>query len=63
MWQHGVIYRALQFNPNMLVPSEVKVKSLSRVRLFVTPWTVTHQALRPWDSPGKILEWIAISLS
>ena len=24
--------------------SEVKVKSLSRVRLFVTPWTVAHQA-------------------
>ena len=22
----------------------VKVKSLSRVRLFVTPWTVAHQA-------------------
>ena len=26
----------------------MKVKSLSRVRLFVTPWTVTYQA-----SPGK----------
>ena len=24
--------------------SEVKVKSLSRVRLFVTPWTVAYQA-------------------
>ena len=23
---------------------EVEVKSLSRVRLFVTPWTVAHQA-------------------
>ena len=23
---------------------EVKVKSLSRVRLFATPWTVAHQA-------------------
>ena len=23
---------------------EVKVKSLSRVQLFVTPWTVAHQA-------------------
>ena len=23
---------------------KVKVKSLSRVQLFVTPWTVTHQA-------------------
>ena len=24
---------------------KVKVRSLSRVRLFVTPWTVAHQAL------------------
>ena len=36
-----------------LAESEVKVKSLSRVRLFATPWTVAHQALRPWDFPGK----------
>ena len=35
------------------MPLKVKVKSLSRVRLFATPWTVTYQALRPWDSPGK----------
>ena len=25
--------------------------SLSRVQLFVTPWTAVHQA--PWNSPGK----------
>ena len=40
----------------------VKVKLLSRVRLFATPWTVARQAplsmgfarlLCPWDSPGK----------
>ena len=30
-----------------------KVKSLSRVQLLVTPWTSAHQALRPWDFPGK----------
>ena len=32
------------------------MKSLSRVQLFVTPWTVAHRPcrlLRPWDSPGK----------
>ena len=29
------------------------MKSLSRVQLFATPWTVAHQALCPWDSPGK----------
>ncbi|KAI4548411.1 hypothetical protein MG293_000741 [Ovis ammon polii] len=29
---------------NFLVKVKVKVKSLSRVRLFETPWTVAHQA-------------------
>ena len=33
------------FSPkNNLFGMKVKVKSLSHVRLFVTPWTVTHQA-------------------
>ena len=32
---------------------KVKVKSLSRVRLFATPWTAAHQAHRPWDFPGE----------
>ena len=31
----------------------VKVKSLSRVRLFATPWTVAYRLLHPWDFPGK----------
>ena len=30
----------------------MKVKSLSRVRLFATPWTVAYQK-SPWDFPGK----------
>ena len=30
---------------------KVKVKLLSCVRLFVTPWTIRF--LHPWDSPGK----------
>ena len=32
-----------------------EVKSLSRVQLFATPWTVAHQAslLHAWDFPGK----------
>ena len=25
----------------------------SRARLFVTPWTLAHQVLCPWDSPGQ----------
>ena len=32
---------------------EVKVKLLSRVRLFATPWTVPNRLLHPRDSPGK----------
>ena len=33
----------------------MKVKSLSHVWLFATPWTVAHQA--------RLLEWVAISFS
>ena len=32
---------------------KVKVKLLSRVQLLATPWTTAHQALCPWDFPGK----------
>jgi len=32
---------------------KVKVKSLSRIPLSATLWTVAHQLLRPWDFPGK----------
>ena len=32
---------------------KVKVKSLSRVRLFVTPWAVAYQAPLSRDLPGK----------
>ena len=32
---------------------KVKVKSLSPVQLFATPWTVAHQAPQSWDFPGK----------
>ena len=30
-----------------------EVKSLSRVRLFATPWTVAFGLVCPWDSPGN----------
>ena len=33
----------------------------SCVRLSVTPWTIARQAPYPWDSPGNMLEWFAIS--
>ena len=29
------------------------VQSFSRAQLFATPWTVAHQVLCPWGSPGK----------
>ena len=32
---------------------KVKVKTLSRVRLLVTPWTAAHRAPLSWDFPGK----------
>ena len=41
--------KASAYNAGM----KVKVKSLSRVRLFVTLWNIVHQALCPWNSPGK----------
>ena len=39
------------FLPSFVLHMSVLTR-FSCVRLFVTPWTVTHQA--PWDSPGKI---------
>ena len=37
---------------------KVKVKLLSHVQLFVTPWNVAHQAP---PSMARIMEWVAIS--
>ena len=37
--------------------------SLSRVRLFATPWTVAYQAPLSMELSPRILEWIAISFS
>ena len=39
MQTNRVNYHSLRF----LTQMKVKVKSLSRVRLFVTPWTVAYQ--------------------
>ena len=35
---------SINCNLKRIVDDEVKVKSLSRVRLFATPWTAAHQA-------------------
>ena len=40
-----------------------KVKSFSRVRLFVAPWTVAYQAPVRGIFQARILEWVAISFS
>ena len=42
---------------------EVKVKSLSRVWLFATPWTVTYKVLPSMEFQARVLEWVAISFS
>ena len=42
----------------------MKVKSLSRVRLFVTPWTAAYQALPSMGfSRQEYWEWGAIAFS
>ena len=44
--------------------TKVKVKSLSRVRLFRTPWTVAYQVSSLHGTlQARVLEWIAISFS
>ena len=46
----------------MKVKVKVKVKSLSRVRLFATPWTVAHQV--PLSMRFSRQEyWVAVSFS
>ena len=55
--------------PYLTLRTQREVKSLSRVRLFVTPWTITYQAplsvgfsrqeywsglLFPWEDPGDL---------
>ena len=42
-----------------------EVKPLSRVQLFVTPWTVAYQAplSMGWILQARILEWVALSFS
>ena len=43
---------------------KVKVKSLSRVRLFATPWMAAHLApLSMGFSQARVLEWVAIAFS
>ena len=41
------------FPSPMRESEQVKVKSLSRVRLLATPWTAAYQAPPSWDFRGK----------
>ena len=43
-WSHHCTFTILELSI---------VQSFSRVQLFATPWTVAHQVLCPWGSPGK----------
>ena len=45
-WRHEILLQSLPKDSYTLglLASKVKVKSLSHVRLFVTPWTVAYQA-------------------
>ena len=42
---------------------KVKVKSLSCVQLFMTPWVQPTRLLHPWDFLARVLEWGAIAFS
>ena len=57
-WQIMLTSSKSSFLPNFMY-ALLHVQSLSHVQLFVTPWTVAHQASL-WDFP---LEWIVISSS
>ena len=41
------------FQHQVIFSVKVKVKSLSRVQLFATPWMVAYRLSGPWDFPGK----------
>ena len=60
-----VLLYILSSEANTNLQLEREVKSLSRVRLFATPWTVAYQA-PPYmglSSQARVLEWVAISFS
>ena len=50
-------------NSGLPVLPRLVVQSLSHVQLFVTPWTVAHQALLSMGFQARVLEWVAISFS
>ena len=62
----GVTSSPLQWKRQLLglAKKKVKVKLLSRVRLFGTPWSVAHQAaLFMGILQARMLEWVAMPSS
>ena len=55
-----VTYTMLASSAHIRVPTRISVhletETVSLVQLFVTPWTVAHQAPLTWNSPGKNTE-------
>ena len=47
------IHISIFFIRHFFIYIYMKWKSLSRVPLFVTPWTAAHRLLCPWNSLGK----------
>ena len=45
-----------KFSVHVLVETSTVLSHFSHVRLFATLWTIAHQDLCPWDSPGKNTE-------
>ena len=56
-----IIFKHCTLKTTIETTKKVKVKSLSHVRLFVTPWTVAYHAPLPMGFARQ--EWIAISFS
>ena len=50
---HSAFFMVQLSHPYMTTGNHLSQKSLSRVRLFATPWTVAHQAPPSMESPGE----------
>ena len=62
MWKTDSLYCTSETNTQHCKSTmKVKVKSFSRVQLFVTPWTIVYQPLPLWNFPTRILVWVATS--
>ena len=64
-WEQGAVLELMHSTRADMVHLLCEVKSLSRVRLFATPWTVTRQAplSMGFFNQAGILEWAAIPFS